>query len=105
VGVSSLALAATFSLFHSGSPASNRAEAIPVNLLLSRDSGSAPGNSSTPPVQTSVSDLEATVAAAPQITDSSQIDALNQKLYNQVNQAWKTRSTVEQDLIYRGCDC
>jgi len=41
------------------------------------------------------------VAAAPQITDSSQIDALNQKLYNQVNQAWKTRSTVEQDLIYR----
>jgi len=41
------------------------------------------------------------VAATPEITDSSQIDALNQKLYKQVNQAWKTRSTLEQDLIYR----
>lgn len=44
---------------------------------------------------------QSTLAAAPKITDPSQLDALNQKLYNQLNQAWKTRSTVEQELIYR----
>lgn len=44
---------------------------------------------------------QSTLAVAPKITDPSQLDALNQKLYNQLNQAWKTRSTVEQDLIYR----
>lgn len=41
------------------------------------------------------------LATAPAITDPSQLVALNQKLYNQLNQAWKTKSAVKQDLIYR----
>lgn len=44
---------------------------------------------------------QSTIATAPAITDPSQLVALNQKLYNQLNQAWKTKSTVKQDLIYR----
>lgn len=38
---------------------------------------------------------------APAITDPSQLLALNQKLYDQLNQTWKTKSAVKQDLIYR----
>lgn len=38
---------------------------------------------------------------APAITNQSQVIALNQKLYDQLNQAWTTRATLEQDLIYR----
>ena len=44
---------------------------------------------------------QSTIATAPAITDPSQLVALNQKLYNQLNQAWKTKSAVKQDLIYR----
>jgi hypothetical protein len=40
-------------------------------------------------------------STAPAITDPSQLVALNQKLYNQLNQAWKNKSTVKEDLIYR----
>ncbi len=41
------------------------------------------------------------LTTAPAITDPSQLLALNQKLYDQLNQAWKTRSAVNQELIYR----
>jgi len=41
------------------------------------------------------------LATAPAITDPSQLVALNQKLYEQLNQAWKTKSAVKQDLSYR----
>lgn len=44
---------------------------------------------------------QSTMATAPAITDPSQLVALNQKLYNQLNQAWKTKSAVKQDLTYR----
>ncbi len=45
--------------------------------------------------------VNSTPAAAPEITDSAQVNALQQQLYNQIDQNWKTRSNVDQDLIYR----
>lgn len=38
---------------------------------------------------------------APAITDPTQIEALNKKLYQQLNTAWKTRATLDRDLSYQ----
>ncbi|KJH73479.1 DUF4335 domain-containing protein [Aliterella atlantica] len=38
---------------------------------------------------------------APAITDPTQIEALNKKLYEQLNTAWKTRATLDRDLSYQ----
>ncbi|MDZ8257239.1 DUF4335 domain-containing protein [Nostoc sp. ChiQUE01b] len=48
-----------------------------------------------------VKDLEALLNTVPEITDPSQLRALNRQVYNQVHPAWTKRSGLEQDLIYR----
>ena len=50
---------------------------------------------------TQSTNVNSTPTAAPEITDSVQVNALQQQLYNQLNQNWKTRSNLDQDLIYR----
>lgn len=55
----------------------------------------------TPSGSPNLSQLETTLTAAPAITDSAELDTLRQQLYTQVDQAWKTRSGVTQDLVYR----
>lgn len=44
---------------------------------------------------------EAVLAPATEITNPAQLQALEQKLYSQVNQAWKTEPNFTQKLIYR----
>ncbi|MEH2284764.1 MAG: DUF4335 domain-containing protein [Nostoc sp.] len=53
---------------------------------------------STKPV---VKDLETLLNTVPEITDPSQLRALNRQVYNQVHPAWTKRSGLQQDLIYR----
>ncbi|MEH2113748.1 DUF4335 domain-containing protein [Nostoc sp.] len=48
-----------------------------------------------------VKDLEALLNTVPEITDPSQLRALNRQVYNQVHPAWTKRSGLEQDLVYR----
>ena len=50
---------------------------------------------------TQSTNVNSTPTAAPEITDSVQVNALQQQLYNQIDQNWKTRSNLDQDLIYR----
>lgn len=45
--------------------------------------------------------LESVLATAPEITDASQLGSLQKQLYDQVEQAWKSRSGIPQDLVYR----
>lgn len=98
VGVSSLALAA-IALFSVPVPSIRRTpQPQPQqNSSLTTPNGSRSNASPTPPTPSSGLNL----ATAPEITDASQLHALNRKLYNQLNQAWKTRSQVSQDLVYR----
>ncbi|MEH1831789.1 MAG: DUF4335 domain-containing protein [Nostoc sp.] len=48
-----------------------------------------------------VNDLEALLNTVPEITDPSQLRALNRQVYNQIHPALTNRSGLQQDLIYR----
>lgn len=48
-----------------------------------------------------VKDLEALLNTVSEITDPSQLRALNRQVYNQIHPAWTKRSELQQDLIYR----
>lgn len=55
----------------------------------------------TPTSTTQNTDLEALLHSVPEITDASQLRALNRQVYNQINQAWTNRSGLNQDVVYR----
>lgn len=64
-------------------------------------SGASPAASSSPSASPDLAQLETTLNAAPAITDPQQLDALRQKLYDQVNNQWKTTPTFTENLVYR----
>ncbi len=55
----------------------------------------------TPATSATVSDVEALLKTVPEITDASQLRALNRQIYNQINPAWTNRLAFKQDLIFR----
>ncbi|MBD2678922.1 MULTISPECIES: DUF4335 domain-containing protein [Nostoc] len=55
----------------------------------------------TTTTQPAVKDLEALINTVSEITDPSQLRALNRQVYNQIHPAWTNRSGLQQDLIYR----
>jgi Domain of unknown function (DUF4335) len=48
-----------------------------------------------------IRDLEALLSSVPEITDPSQLRALNRQVYNQIHPAWNNRAEFTEDLIYR----
>jgi hypothetical protein len=48
-----------------------------------------------------VTDLEALLNTVSEITDASQLRALNRQVYNQIHPAWTNRLGLKQELIYR----
>lgn len=64
-----------------------------------------PTTSPTPTISASatpiIKDLEALVNSVPEITDPSQLRALNRQVYNQIHPVWSNRSEFKEDLIYR----
>ncbi len=48
-----------------------------------------------------ITDLETLLNTVPEITDASQLRALNRQVYNQIHPAWANRLGLKQELIYR----
>ncbi|NWF60743.1 MAG: DUF4335 domain-containing protein [Fischerella sp.] len=55
----------------------------------------------TPTTSPAIKDLEALLNTVPEITDASQLRALNRQVYNQINPAWSNRLGLNQDLVFR----
>jgi len=61
-----------------------------------------PTPTTTPTATSAVTtDLEALLKTVPEITDASQLRALNRQIYNQINPDWANRSGLNEDLVYR----
>ncbi|MFB2770547.1 DUF4335 domain-containing protein [Pelatocladus sp. BLCC-F211] len=45
--------------------------------------------------------LEALLTSVPEITDASQLRALNRQVYNQIHPNWKNRQGLKEDLVFR----
>ncbi|MCC5598146.1 DUF4335 domain-containing protein [Nostoc favosum] len=108
VGVSSLAVAAiAFNLIpppqmRPPQPKPNEQTSSTTNNITAPASAAAtPTATSTANTKPAVKDLEALLNTVPEITDPSQLRALNRQVYNQVHPAWTNRSGLQQDLIYR----
>lgn len=119
VGISSLALAA-FTSFLIPIPQVRPPEIKPEEQSSAKMPTTAPpaatSTSLNPPLQKQeaatptatetakpivAKDLEALLRTLPEITDSSQLRALNRQVYNQINPAWTNRSELPEDLVYR----
>ncbi|MBG1262536.1 DUF4335 domain-containing protein [Nostoc commune] len=108
VGVSSLAVAAiAFNLIpppqmRPPQPKPDEQTSSTTNNITAPASATAtPTRTSTANTKPPVKDLEALLNTVPEITDPSQLRALNRQVYNQVHPAWTNRLGLQQDLIYR----
>ncbi|QHG19187.1 DUF4335 domain-containing protein [Nostoc sp. ATCC 53789] len=114
VGVSSLAVAAiAFNLIpppqlRPPQPTADEQSSSTINNITPPASAAATPIATARPTLTptangkpAVKDLEALLNTVPEITDPSQLRALNRQVYNQVHPAWANRSGLQQDLIYR----
>ncbi|MEY3256259.1 MAG: hypothetical protein RLZZ29_1394, partial [Cyanobacteriota bacterium] len=79
--------------------APSAATSTPLNPPLPKEAATPTATQTASPIATK--DLEALLKSVPEITDSSQLRALNRQVYNQINPAWTTRSQLPEDLVYR----
>ncbi|MEH2293629.1 DUF4335 domain-containing protein [Nostoc sp.] len=75
----------------------------PVSVAATPIAAATPIQTPTPTTNAKpvVKDLEALLNTVPEITDPSQLRALNRQVYNQIHPAWTNRSGLNDDLIYR----
>ncbi|MEH1842953.1 MAG: DUF4335 domain-containing protein [Nostoc sp.] len=109
VGVSSLAVAAiAFNLIPppqmrppQPKPDEQTSSSTTNNITAPASAAATPTPTSTANRKPPVKDLEALLNTVPEITDPSQLRALNRQVYNQIHPAWNNRSGLQEDLIYR----
>jgi Domain of unknown function (DUF4335) len=129
VGLSSLAAAAlAFSLIPVPQRPQPQAESLSSPIATNTNASATPSTAASPVVETpnpatsqiaavtptptpitnttttapgASADIEKLLATVPEITDPSQLRALNRQVYNQINPAWANRNTFTEDVIYR----
>lgn len=88
-----------------GTPSPSASPPTPIASGASPSPGAsaAPATPSPTPTaaQPDLAKLESALTAAPNITDPAQIQTLQKQLSSQLEQAWKNRGAVKQDLVYR----
>jgi hypothetical protein len=72
-----------------------------ANSILAPTTSASVAATPTPGASPVVRDLEALLNTVPEITDASQLRALNREVYNQINPKWVQRSGLNQDLVFR----
>ncbi|GAB4283155.1 MAG: hypothetical protein Fur0025_12940 [Oscillatoriaceae cyanobacterium] len=110
VGVSGFAVAA-IAFFWMPLPEIKRpTEPVPQNTSSKTESPppQATGGGDKPNVGTSPSpqpataaELETLLASVPEITDATELEALKQRLFTEISQAWKTNPKFGEDLVYQ----
>ncbi|MCL6435108.1 MAG: DUF4335 domain-containing protein [Leptolyngbyaceae cyanobacterium HOT.MB2.61] len=79
------------------SPTASPSPAAGSSPTPSPNANSSPTTSASPnPAQ-----LEAVLMSSPEITDPQEVTDLQEKLRRQIDEAWKTRTSITQDLVYR----
>jgi hypothetical protein len=83
------------------SPSANEQIAASPTFTPTDKTTATPTATASPNSSSAVKDLEAVLKTVPEITNASQLRALNRQLYNQINPDWNNRSQVNQELAYR----
>ncbi|BAZ38012.1 hypothetical protein NIES4101_39460 [Calothrix sp. NIES-4101] len=84
------------------SASANPVAATPIDVANNTATPTpAPTPTTTAVASPTPSDIEALIKTVPEITDPSQLRALNRQVYNQINPAWSNRNTLEDDAVYR----
>jgi Domain of unknown function (DUF4335) len=81
---------------NSATPLADTATPVATNVAnATPETTPTPGNTSLP------ADIEALIKSVPEITDPSQLRALNRQVYNQVSPAWDKKNNLNEDAAFR----
>ncbi|MBD2098646.1 DUF4335 domain-containing protein [Trichocoleus sp. FACHB-591] len=85
------------------SPSPQTAAALQTSPTTSPTTSPAASTTPSPAstTQPNLEDVQAALAAAPEITDPTQLNSLSKKVYDQIDQSWKQEPEFEQELVYR----
>jgi Domain of unknown function (DUF4335) len=85
---------------NSASPLADTATPVATNVANATPE-TTPTPTTTPGTAPVVADIEALIKSVPEITDPSQLRALNRQVYNQVSPAWDKKNSLNEDAAFR----
>ncbi len=84
-----------------GSPTSSPTSSPSPSPTTTTGAVASPSPSTVATTTPDSAELETVLNSSPEITDAKELESLREKLRQQIDQAWKTRTPVTQDLVYR----